>query len=109
MTRFFCAQPCAGAEWPPALSGRRHQVRRHFKPLADPLIGDATHGKGPLNRAIAGPLGLARLWLHALLLTLPHPADGRPITLRAEPGPEGGRWLPPGSAGPGGAGWRRTG
>ncbi|OYU72483.1 MAG: pseudouridine synthase, partial [Burkholderiales bacterium PBB5] len=26
------------------LSGRRHQIRRHFKTLAHPLIGDATRG-----------------------------------------------------------------
>ena len=74
------------------LSGRRHQIRRHFKQLAHPLIGDATHGKGLLNRALATHLGLGRLWLHALTLTLPHPADGRPLTLRAPPGPEWARW-----------------
>ena len=82
------------------LSGRRHQIRRHFKQLAHPLIGDATHGKGPLNRAVAAHIGLARLWLHALQLTVPHPADGRTITLRAEPGPEWGRWLPASAAKP---------
>ncbi|OGA99560.1 MAG: pseudouridine synthase [Burkholderiales bacterium RIFCSPHIGHO2_12_FULL_69_20] len=70
------------------LTGRRHQIRRHFKALAHPLIGDATHGKGPLNRAVAAHLGWQRLWLHALSLTLPHPASGVPLTLRAEPGPE---------------------
>ncbi len=66
------------------LSGRRHQIRRHFKALAHPLIGDATHGKGPLNRALAGLLGGQRLWLHAVELTVPHPASGAPLTLRAE-------------------------
>ena len=70
------------------LTGRRHQIRRHFKALAHPLIGDATHGKGPLNRAVAAHLGWQRLWLHALSLTLPHPAGGALLTLRAEPGPE---------------------
>ena len=74
------------------LSGRRHQIRRHFKALAHPLIGDATHGKGPLNRAIAAFVGYQRLWLHALELTVPHPATGQPLHLRAEPGPEWQRW-----------------
>lgn len=69
-------------------SGRRHQIRRHFKTLAHPLIGDATHGKGPLNRAIASHLGLARLWLHAQQLTVPHPDDDRPLTLCCPPGAE---------------------
>ena len=70
------------------LSGRRHQIRRHLKALAHPLIGDATHGKGPLNRAVAAQLGHSRLWLHALSLAVQHPATGQPLALRAEPGPE---------------------
>lgn len=65
--------------------GRRHQIRRHLKHAAHPIIGDATHGKGPLNRALADWLGLSRLWLHALRLSLPHPRDGRLLTLQAPP------------------------
>jgi len=53
------------------LQGRRHQIRRHCKHIAHPLIGDATHGKGPLNRLLAAHLGTQRLWLHALRLQLP--------------------------------------
>lgn len=70
------------------LSGRRHQIRRHLKHLAHPIVGDATHGKGPHNRAVAAWLGLNRLWLHACDLALPHPADGRPLHLQAPLGPE---------------------
>ncbi len=70
------------------LSGRRHQIRRHFKALAHPLVGDATHGKGPLNRAVAAHLGLARLWLHAQTLAITHPATGTRLPLQAPPGPE---------------------
>ncbi|MDN3920702.1 pseudouridine synthase [Roseateles violae] len=69
-------------------SGRRHQIRRHLKHIAHPIIGDATHGKGPLNRAVAAYLGLQRLWLHGLELQIAHPADGRPLVLKAPPGPE---------------------
>ncbi len=70
------------------LSGRRHQIRRHFKALGHPLIGDATHGKGPLNRAMAAHLGAARLWLHAQALTITHPATGALLRLQAAPGPQ---------------------
>jgi len=70
------------------LTGRRHQIRRHLKQLAHPIVGDATHGKGLHNRAVAAWLGVNRLWLHAWALTLPHPADGRPLRLEAPPGPE---------------------
>lgn len=77
------------AVWP--MSGRRHQIRRHFKQLAHPLIGDATHGKGPLNRAMAAHFGCQRLWLHAASLSLAHPATGLPLRIDAAPGPE---WAP---------------
>ena len=74
------------------LTGRRHQIRRHFKALAHPLIGDATHGKGPLNRALAAHIGHQRLWLHALQLSLAHPVTGAALVLRAEPGAEWSCW-----------------
>ena len=53
------------------LTGRRHQIRRHFKHIAHPLVGDATHGKGAHNRAVAQWLGTARLWLHCEWMELP--------------------------------------
>ena len=68
------------------LTGRRHQIRRHFKHIAHPLVGDATHGKGPHNRAVAQWLGTTRLWLHAHTLHLPS-ADA-PLVITAECGPE---------------------
>lgn len=52
-------------------TGRRHQIRRHFKHIAHPLVGDTTHGKGLHNRAVAQWLGVQRLWLHALSVRLP--------------------------------------
>lgn len=69
-------------------TGRRHQIRRHLKHIAHPILGDATHGKGPLNRAVAGFLGLQRLWLHAAEIRLQHPADGRWLEIAAPCGPE---------------------
>ena len=70
------------------LTGRRHQIRRHFKQMGHPLIGDSTHGKGPLNRAIAAWLGHSRLWLHAAMLELTHPETGDRMELQAAPGLE---------------------
>ena len=78
----FPATRCALVELQ-ALTGRRHQLRRHLKHIAHPIIGDATHGKGPLNRAMAELLGLQRLWLHALRLELPHPLSGAPLRIEA--------------------------
>ncbi|MEZ5607245.1 MAG: pseudouridine synthase [Burkholderiaceae bacterium] len=89
--RAFAHTRCALLELVPE-TGRRHQLRRHCKHMAHPIIGDATHGKGPLNRAVAALLGVQRLWLHASTLTLAHPVDGRTLCLRAPPRPEWVRW-----------------
>jgi tRNA pseudouridine65 synthase len=65
-------------------TGRRHQARRHCKHVSHPIIGDATHGKGPLNRDFAARYGLSRLCLHAervvvddVTVEAPLPADWR--------------------------------
>ncbi|RYY69279.1 MAG: pseudouridine synthase [Comamonadaceae bacterium] len=65
------------------LTGRRHQIRRHFKHIAHPLVGDTTHGKGAHNRAVAQWLGVARLWLHARQVVLPTPSG--PLEITAPP------------------------
>lgn len=75
-------------------TGRRHQLRRHCKHMAHPIIGDATHGKGPLNRALAAALGLQRLWLHAQALSLAHPVTGQRLHIQAPPRDEWQRWSP---------------
>jgi tRNA pseudouridine65 synthase len=74
------------------LTGRRHQLRRHMKHIAHPIIGDATHGKGPLNRAVADLMGLQRLWLHAASLALPHPVSGQLLRLAAPMPSEWALW-----------------
>lgn len=84
------------------LTGRRHQIRRHFKHIAHPLVGDTTHGKGAHNRAVGEWLGVQRLWLHAGWIGLPEgpeveapcarewdPLLGGPA---AQPRREGGAW-----------------
>ncbi|MFN9727291.1 pseudouridine synthase [Acidovorax sp.] len=78
-------------------TGRRHQIRRHLKHIAHPIIGDATHGKGPLNRWWAARLGQQRLWLHAWQLTLSHPITGAVMRL------DSGLPWPPGKGQGGGA------
>ena len=68
------------------LTGRRHQIRRHFKHIAHPLVGDTTHGKGVHNRAVAQWLGISRLWLHARGLELRE--GDTAIRIEAPVGPE---------------------
>lgn len=87
----FARTRCAEVALEP-LTGRRHQLRRHMKHIAHPIIGDATHGKGPLNRAVADLLGLQRLWLHAQSLVLPHPISGQPLRLSSPLPNDWGLW-----------------
>lgn len=78
------------------LTGRRHQIRRHMKHIAHPLVGDTTHGKGLHNRAVAAWLGTSRLWLHAHACELPR-RDGV-LRVTAVPGAEWQSLLPSGLA-----------
>ncbi len=75
------------------VQGRRHQIRRHLKHLAHPIIGDANHGKGPLNRTLAAHWGHQRLWLHAHRLRFDHPLTGQTLSLEAPPSAEWAPWL----------------
>lgn len=68
------------------LTGRRHQLRRHLKHIAHPVVGDTTHGKGTHNRFFRERLGCARLLLACVGMRLRHPDDGRRIELAMPPG-----------------------
>ncbi len=65
------------------LTGRRHQIRRHLKWLAHPIVGDATYGKGPLNRALAAYFGVDRLMLHCDRMRFRHPKTGEVLDISA--------------------------
>lgn len=66
-------------------TGRRHQIRRHLKHIAHPIIGDSTHGKGVHNRMFADRFGCLRMLLMCEALLLPHPLTGEPLCLRTQP------------------------
>jgi tRNA pseudouridine65 synthase len=71
-------------------TGRLHQIRRHLKHIACPLIGDVNYGKGEHNRFFRERFGLHRLALHAMALRLPHPRTGVAVEAYAAPsGPLG--------------------
>jgi tRNA pseudouridine65 synthase len=65
------------------LTGRLHQIRRHLKHIACPIIGDVNYGKGEHNRLFREQHALDRLALHAFRLVLPHPESGAPLTVSA--------------------------
>jgi 23S rRNA pseudouridine955/2504/2580 synthase len=67
------------AVWP--VSGRTHQIRKHFSATGHPILGDRRYG-GATVRGLGGHA------LHAFAASFPHPATGEVITIYAP--------LPPG-------------
>ena len=62
-------------------TGRMHQIRRHFKHISHPLVGDVKYGKGAINRLFREATGVHRLMLHARKITVVHPVTGCRRTL----------------------------
>ncbi len=58
------------------VTGRMHQIRRHFKLIGHPIIGDRRYG-GPVFPDISGHL------LHSFRTRFTHPAHGRKLTIFA--------------------------
>jgi len=51
-------------------TGRTHQIRKHLRHLAHPIIGDSAHGDSKVNRWWREERGFNRMGLHALALDL---------------------------------------
>ena len=66
-------------------TGRRHQLRRHLKHLAHPIVGDSTYGKGRHNRLFQELFACQRMLLACTALRFAHPASGAPLHLEAAP------------------------
>ncbi|KEQ18560.1 tRNA pseudouridine(65) synthase TruC [Endozoicomonas numazuensis] len=67
--------------WPK--TGRKHQIRRHMKHIAHPIIGDAKHGKGVHNRYFAEHFSAGRLLLACTEMELIHPVSNERLVLSA--------------------------
>jgi len=64
-------------------TGRRQQIRKHFKHISHHLVGDTTHGNGRHNRFFRQQFDIHRLLLQSQQLDFRHPADDRQMTVRA--------------------------
>jgi len=67
------------------LTGRKHQIRRHFKHLSHPIIGCPKYGKSKHNHYFATHFNAPRLLLHAFKIHLRHPVTDKALTLTAVP------------------------
>lgn len=56
------------------VTGRFHQIRRHFARLSHPVIGDCMHGDSHHNRFFREQLGVSGLMLRASALEIDEPA-----------------------------------
>lgn len=62
-------------------TGRTHQIRVHMAAVRHPCVGDLTYGADPV---LAQRLDLQRQWLHAVSLTLEHPATRQTMTFTSD-------------------------
>jgi tRNA pseudouridine65 synthase len=67
-------------------TGRRHQIRRHFKHTSHPIVGDIKHGDNHVNQLIEREFEIRRLMLVASELRIAHPASGEVMILTAASG-----------------------
>lgn len=66
-------------------TGRKHQIRRHFKHLSYPIIGCPKYGKSNYNHYFAKHFSASRLLLHAYRLSFFHPVTLQKIVITAKP------------------------
>ena len=64
--------------------GRTHQIRRHFKHIFHPLLGDTRYGCRHHNQVMRSYWDQSlRLMLHAASLTIRHPVTGEQLVMNA--------------------------
>lgn len=67
------------------VTGRRHQIRRHFSNADHPIVGDAVHGDGKHNRLFRSLFNCYHLLLHASAIGFDHPLLRKRIRLMTPP------------------------
>lgn len=65
------------------VTGRWHQIRRHFDRISHPLLGDIEHGDSHHNRFFRDELKIQGLCLKALRIQLEHPWLGHNLSIEA--------------------------
>ena len=70
------------------ITGRKHQLRRHFNHMAHPIVGDTTYGDRRHNRLFREQFDSHRLLLVAKRMKFVHPVSGSDIEVEADNGIE---------------------
>ncbi|KYG62905.1 pseudouridine synthase [Bdellovibrio bacteriovorus] len=66
------------------VTGRWHQIRRHFDRIAHPLLGDIEHGDSHHNRFFRDHLDIRGLCLKATSIRMQNPWSQEEITIRTD-------------------------
>lgn len=67
-------------------TGRWHQIRRHLKHVAHPIIGDYRHGDDRYTRWFETHLDIHRMLLAACYIEFRHPYSGEWVAIRSNRG-----------------------
>ncbi|WP_336834031.1 pseudouridine synthase [Sphingobacterium siyangense] len=65
------------------ITGRMHQLRRHFAHIFHPIIGDRPHGCNKQNKFWKETYQMDTMLLHASELTFKHPLSGEDLHIKA--------------------------
>ena len=75
------------------LTGRMHQIRKHFAHIFHPIIGDRPHGCNKQNKLFKERWDMTTMMLHALSIKFDHPVTKENIFITASPSMEFTRTL----------------
>jgi tRNA pseudouridine65 synthase len=67
------------------LSGRMHQIRKHFAHIFYPIIGDRPHGCNKQNKLFKEKWNMNMMMLHASSIDFIHPVSEEQINIKALP------------------------
>ncbi len=65
------------------VTGRMHQLRKHFAHILHPIIGDRPHGCNKQNKLFLEKWQMNTMLLHAKTLTFKHPVSNESIIVKA--------------------------
>lgn len=66
------------------LTGRMHQLRRHFAHILHPIIGDRPYGCNKQNKLFLEQFQMSNMLLHARSVTFAHPFTGGSVLIEAK-------------------------
>lgn len=74
------------------ITGRQHQIRKHYRKLSHHLIGDTRYGDGRHNKMLIEQFKWNTLGLRAVRMEFPHPVSGEMVIVNSGLN-EQWRWL----------------